>query len=123
MVDEVAASLLLVQEKILFPQLRLHESLAPFLAYQMHCPLVAIWQESSNGFEPVFLSRARIPTNSSKDGNKTSEMGMSELLPDNLELARRSADSCVATSCATVKSPKKRIVGGLERANCLVGVF
>ena len=35
-------------------------------------------------------------------------VNMSELLPDNLELARRSADSRVATSCATVKSPKKR---------------
>ena len=35
-------------------------------------------------------------------------VNMSELLPDNLELARRSVDSRVATSCATVKSPKKR---------------
>ena len=35
-------------------------------------------------------------------------VNMSELLPDNLELARRSVESRGATSCATVKSLKKR---------------
>ena len=35
-------------------------------------------------------------------------VNMSELLPDNLELVRHSVDSRGATSCATVKSPKKR---------------
>ena len=33
---------------------------------------------------------------------------MSELLPDNLELARRSVESRGTTSCGTLKSPKKR---------------
>ena len=33
---------------------------------------------------------------------------MSELLPDNLELARHSAESRSAASCATLKPPKKR---------------
>ena len=46
---------------------------------------------------------------------------MSELLPDNLELARRLVDSCMAMPCATVKSPKKREL--LERVNYLVGVL
>jgi hypothetical protein len=35
-------------------------------------------------------------------------VNMSELLTDNLELARRSAESRGATLCATLKSPKKR---------------
>ena len=35
-------------------------------------------------------------------------INMSELLPDNLELARRSAESRGVPSCATLKSPKKR---------------
>ena len=35
-------------------------------------------------------------------------INMSELLPDNLELARRSAESRGTSSCATLKAPKKR---------------
>ena len=35
-------------------------------------------------------------------------INMSELLPDNLELARRSAESRGVPSCTSLKSPKKR---------------
>ena len=49
-----------------------------------------------------------IPAKVANKIQKWEFINMSELLPDNLELARHSAESCGTSSCATLKSPKKR---------------